>query len=327
MRRPSQAACPTTTTATTAAGSIATTPPPPRLTGHIKRPMNAFMVWAQIERRRLMELSPEMHNAEISRRLGRLWRLLGDAEKKPFVREAERLRAQHMADHPDYKYRPRKRVKIQPPAPQLPPPPSSSSQRLPPHQPRHHAPPPPSAARAKAAAAAGGGGAGGGGGVARKRAVAHVQSSSSSTGSSRSRAAATTRSRPQRPPSGGGPGLCEQATRHGGARIEVDPPGGGGDEGDGAALMSGSRSRGYAGSSWYELDKEKVVEEEKEDEEEEMGRDVQLLGSLDRDVDSLSEGSSASHFDFPDLRSPEMNEILSGSPWLESSFSSLVFTY
>lgn len=93
--------------------------------------------------------------------------------------------------------------------------------------------------------------------------------------------------------------------------------------------MSGSRSRGYAGSSWYELDKEKVVEEEEgEEEEEEMGcRDVQLLGSLDRDVDSLSEGSSASHFDFPDLRSPEMNEILSGSPWLESSFSSLVFTY
>ncbi|XP_075925027.1 uncharacterized protein LOC116945294 [Petromyzon marinus] len=321
MRRPSQAAC--TAATTTATGSIA--PPPPRLTGHIKRPMNAFMVWAQIERRRLMELSPEMHNAEISRRLGRLWRLLGDAEKKPFVREAERLRAQHMADHPDYKYRPRKRVKAQPPATQLPP--SSSSQRLPPHQPRHHSgpPPPSSAARAKAAAAAAAAGGG-----ARKRAVAHgrlpddARRASDSTGSSRSRD--TTRSRPQRPASGGGSGLCEQAARHDGARMEEDPRG---DEGDGAALMSG-RSRGYAGSSWYELDKEKVMEEEEEkeeDEDEEMGRDVQLLGSLDRDVDSLSEGSSASHFDFPDLRSPEMNEILSGSPWLESSFSSLVFTY
>ncbi|KAK1156278.1 transcription factor SOX-12-like [Acipenser oxyrinchus oxyrinchus] len=79
--------------------------------GHIKRPMNTFMVWSQIERRKIMEQWPDMHNAEISKRLGKRWKQLPDYEKIPFIKEAERLRLKHMADYPDYKYRPRKKSK------------------------------------------------------------------------------------------------------------------------------------------------------------------------------------------------------------------------
>ena len=77
----------------------------------IKRPMNSFMVWSSLERKLLAEQEPQLHSTEVSMQLGEMWKAMNEEEKKPFREEAERLKAKLLEEHPDYKYRPRRRKK------------------------------------------------------------------------------------------------------------------------------------------------------------------------------------------------------------------------
>ncbi|VDM38275.1 unnamed protein product [Toxocara canis] len=64
--------------------------------------MNAFMVWARKMRRKLATENPGMHNADLSKILGRRWKGMSHVEKQPFVQQAEAIRVQHLNDNPNY---------------------------------------------------------------------------------------------------------------------------------------------------------------------------------------------------------------------------------
>ncbi|KAK3582760.1 hypothetical protein CHS0354_015285 [Potamilus streckersoni] len=86
--------------------------------GNIKRPMNAFMVWARDYRAKLAASMPNATNSDISIRLGQLWSQMSSEEKKPFYQEADNIKRQHRRDYPDWVYKPsptRKKEEVAPP--------------------------------------------------------------------------------------------------------------------------------------------------------------------------------------------------------------------
>ncbi|XP_060630881.2 transcription factor SOX-4 [Anolis sagrei] len=311
--------------------------------GHIKRPMNAFMVWSQIERRKIMEQSPDMHNAEISKRLGKRWKLLKDGDKIPFIREAERLRLKHMADYPDYKYRPRKKVKAggsgagkpgEKGPPGAAPGPNSSSS--------------PSSSSSKAGLKK----------SARpqpklKASEALPPSSSESGGkkasSKRPPLAAHASPVPSSPTLGAdtsdplslyeegvgvgllaGPGSprggCSPPDHRSYASLRAPSPA------PSSSLSSSGSSSSSASSSSSSSSDDDELEDDLLDLHPSPGFEDMALGGLgasavlDRDLDLNLEPGSGSHFEFPDYCTPEVSEMISGD-WLESSISNLVFTY
>ncbi|KAJ7991824.1 hypothetical protein DPEC_G00287870 [Dallia pectoralis] len=326
-------------------------------TGHIKRPMNAFMVWSQIERRKIMEQSPDMHNAEISKRLGKRWKLLRDMDKIPFIREAERLRLKHMADYPDYKYRPRKKVKT----------PGTKTER---------------GERGEKGAERSGGSkpspkrSSVSRGNSRAHKPGHGSAKLSAQGQDcasptdhhthyKSRSATGSRQIPDKPPRHGhmfgGEGSLDSGPPSVG--VPSSPLSSSADSGDPMSLyedqVTGTRearasnpspssaarlrytrassptpSASHSSSSSLSSSSDEELEDERFELQPSPGFESMSIGSmghggseLDRDLDwSFGECGSGSHFDFPDYCTPEVSEMISGD-WLESTVSNLVFTY
>uniref|UniRef100_A0A8C5ELK7 Transcription factor SOX n=1 Tax=Gouania willdenowi TaxID=441366 RepID=A0A8C5ELK7_GOUWI len=273
--------------------------------GHIKRPMNAFMVWSQIERRKIMEQSPDMHNAEISKRLGKRWKLLRDSDKIPFIREAERLRLKHMADYPDYKYRPRKKVK------------SSTSKP----------------------------GSSGEKGEKQNSSSTSTSTKTSSSSRKSGSKSPSSSSRPHKSLFGSSSSTKaslyaseHQSDHHHNSLYKSKSL-------SSAAkhIPEGKKPKrvyvyGNSGASLSVSPASSVVVpasptlSSSADSSDPPSFDSMSLGSfgssvLDRDWDlNFESGSGGSHFEFPDYCTPEVSEMISGD-WLESTISNLVFTY
>jgi len=75
----------------------------------VKRPMNSFLLWAKIMRKKYASENPNMHNAEISKLLGKIWNSMTTKDKRPYVEQAEKLRVLHMRTYPNYRYAPKRR--------------------------------------------------------------------------------------------------------------------------------------------------------------------------------------------------------------------------
>ncbi|NXG07940.1 SOX30 factor, partial [Sakesphorus luctuosus] len=83
--------------------------------GRVKRPMNAFMVWARIHRAAVAKANPGANNAEISVQLGLEWSKLTEEQKQPYYEEANKIKLRHREEFPGWVYQPNKKKCFPPP--------------------------------------------------------------------------------------------------------------------------------------------------------------------------------------------------------------------
>ena len=71
---------------------------------HIKRPMNAFLLYSQQYRGAFKVLYPGRDNREISTILAKHWREMKPEQKEPYKEKARELMRRTKESHPDFKY-------------------------------------------------------------------------------------------------------------------------------------------------------------------------------------------------------------------------------
>jgi len=75
--------------------------------GHIPRPANAFMLFrADFVRQKHVPGSIETDHGSLSKIIGTIWRSLPPESKRVWEALAQKTKADHKRDHPDYRYRP-----------------------------------------------------------------------------------------------------------------------------------------------------------------------------------------------------------------------------
>ncbi|KAI0933548.1 hypothetical protein AcV5_005668 [Taiwanofungus camphoratus] len=79
----------------------------------IPRPPNAFIIFRAEYSRKHAQIEKDSEapaDKTLSKRAGEAWKTLSEPEKEPYKLLAEQERVEHARKHPDYKYRPRRRV-------------------------------------------------------------------------------------------------------------------------------------------------------------------------------------------------------------------------
>lgn len=71
---------------------------------HVKRPMNAFLLYSQQYRKAFKVLYPGRDNREISTILAKHWREMKPEQKEPYKEKARELMRRTRESHPDFKY-------------------------------------------------------------------------------------------------------------------------------------------------------------------------------------------------------------------------------
>ncbi|KAF1838474.1 hypothetical protein BDW02DRAFT_386683 [Decorospora gaudefroyi] len=72
------------------------------------RPMNCWIIFRDSMHKKLKVENPHLTVQEISTRCSQIWHSLSPADKKPWRAAAQSAKEEHLRQHPDYKYTPRK---------------------------------------------------------------------------------------------------------------------------------------------------------------------------------------------------------------------------
>ncbi|KAF6768070.1 hypothetical protein AHF37_03320 [Paragonimus kellicotti] len=81
---------------------------------HVRRPMNAFIIFSMRHRGEVLRLYPTMDNRVASQILGDWWYKLGAADRAPYQKLARELKAAHFQYHPNWKWSTKERRKSVP---------------------------------------------------------------------------------------------------------------------------------------------------------------------------------------------------------------------
>ncbi|XP_071959061.1 protein capicua homolog isoform X2 [Antedon mediterranea] len=78
---------------------------------HVRRPMNAFMIFSKRHRALVHQRHPNQDNRAVSKILGEWWYALGTKEKQQYLDLASQVKEAHFKAHPDWKWCNRERKK------------------------------------------------------------------------------------------------------------------------------------------------------------------------------------------------------------------------